>query len=184
MSFTARQIGTIGLALSLGLAAGCAGTGATPDSPEKRTEIAGELARLSLELGSLDSALDSGADWAWDASAETLEVEVGRALTEEEQAKVRDVLRNVLTEFLTPALWEETITRVYSEQFTADELDSILAFYDSPGGRKVLKTEQAVRQAVNSELEGPLEGRLEEFIGRVDEELAKAFPDLATGEGS
>jgi hypothetical protein len=184
MPFTTSKAGIIALGLSLVLLAGCAGGGATADSPEARAEIAGELARLSLEVGSLDSALDSGADWAWDASAETLEIEVGRALTEEEQAKVRDVLRDVLTEFLTPALWEETITRVYSERFTADELDSILAFYGSPAGRKVLETEQAVRQAVNLELEGPLEERLEEFIGRVDEELAKAFPDLATGEGS
>jgi hypothetical protein len=168
----------------MGFAIGCAGTGATPDSPEKRSEIAGELARLSLELGSLNRALDSGADWAWDASAETLEVELGRPLTEEEQAKVRATLRAVLAEFLTAALWQETISRVYAEHFTAAELESILTFYRSPVGRKVLQREAVVQQDVDGGLEGPLEERLEEFIDRVDEELAKAFPDLASGEGS
>ena len=81
-----------------------------------------------------------------------------------------------------------TLRGAFKLDGTAPERAALTVNKDSeicaPAGRKVLKTEQAVRQAVNSDLEGPLEGRLEEFIGRIDEELAKAFPDLAAGEGS
>ena len=178
MSLLSRWAGLIAIGALLAPAIGCAATVGTADSPETRAEIAGELARLSVETGTLERALDSGADLAWGASAETLQLELGRQLTAQEEGRVRDILRVALREFLTPQLWEETISRVYAAHFTAAELDSILAFYGSPAGRKVLELEGVLGNEVDEGLEGPLEEKLDAFIARVDEELGAAFEGL------
>jgi len=163
--------GSVVLALTLA----CSAPGETPDTPENRAEIAGKLATLSVELGSFEDVLDRGADLAWTASADTLTLELGRELTEEEQAQVREVLRAVLGEFLTEELWKETVIRVYADEFTASELASILSFYDSPVGRKVLDLETALTEEVHDSLGDTLDARLDEFIERVDAELATKF---------
>ncbi len=181
MTWTQKHAGFVTLGLILGLTIGCAGP---TDSPEARQELAGELARLSVELGSLDRLLEDGAEMAWSSSADTIRLELGRELTGQEQGQVQRILRTVLSEFVTAELWEETVTRVYAENFTAGELDSMLEFYSSPAGRKSLQLQGKLTQQVDAAVEQALEARIDEFIARVDEELALAFPGLGSGAAS
>ena len=171
------------LGLFIVLAVGCASHDGA-DSSRTAEEAARELARLSVELGSLDAALGRAADWTWSASHDALTLELGREPSEEENDRGRAILREVLSEFLTTELWEESITRVYTERFTAAELNEIVRFYNSPVGRKVLTLEGEVTDAVDDEIGEALgEGRLEQFIARVDEALGAEF-GLDGGQGS
>ena len=62
---------------ALAVLAGCAaGDGGGP--ARNAEEVAGDLARLAIELGSLDNMLDRGADLAWESSLDTLRLEIGR----------------------------------------------------------------------------------------------------------
>jgi hypothetical protein len=171
------------LGLFIVLAVGCASHDGA-DLSRTAEESALELARLSTELGALDSALGRAADWTWSASIDALTLELGRVPSEEENDRGRAILREVLAEFLTPGLWEESITSVYSDRFTAAELNEIVRFYDSPVGRKVLSLEGEVTDAVDDEIGKALgEERLEEFIARVDEALGAEF-GFGDGQGS
>ena len=58
--------------LVLGAALAMACGGPPPDTPELRQEKALEVARLEVEKGGLDEALDSGADYALAASLDAL----------------------------------------------------------------------------------------------------------------
>lgn len=180
MSGITRDGRFVTVAILLILAAGCSGTQhhATPDSPEGRAANAAELARLALELGSYDEILDSGAKLAESSSAAALELELGRSLTDEESATVRGLMRSVIAEFVTPEIWQDSVTAVYAEHLTADELHTLFEFYASPLGRKVLGMEGMLTEEVNTAVDAALEDRIDEFIGRVDEELAAAFPGI------
>ena len=175
--------GFVVLALCIVLAVGCAlQDGAGPSRTAE--EAAEELARLSIELGSLDAAVGRAADWTWSASLDALTLELGREPSEEENDRGRAILREVLAEFLTPELWEESIARVYMDRFTAVELNEMVRFYGSPVGRKVLTLEGEVTDAVDEEIGEALgEERLEEFITRVDDALGAEF-GLGEGQGS
>jgi hypothetical protein len=171
------------LGLFIALAVGCASHDGA-DSSRTAEESARELARLSIELGSLDAALGRAADWTWSASVDAFTLELGREPSEEENDRGRAILREVLGEFLTPELWGESIALVYTERFTAAELNEMVRFYGSPVGRKVLSLEGEVTDAVDDEIGAALgEGRLEEFIARVDEALGAEF-GLDGGQGS
>ena len=111
-------------------------------------------------------------------------MKLGREPSEEENDRGRAILREVLAGFLTPELWEKSITRVYTDRFTAAELNEMVRFYGSPVGRKVLSLEGEVTDAVDDEIGKALgEERLEEFIARVDEALRAEF-GFGDGQGS
>jgi hypothetical protein len=171
------------IGLSILLAASCAAQdGASPSRTAE--EAAQELARLSVELGSLDSALDRAADWTWGASLDSIVLALGREPTEDEQVRGLAVLREVIGEFVTPELWEQSVTRVYGEQFTAAELNEMVRFYGSPVGRKVLSLENQLTDEVDDLIGEALAGDpLESFIARVDEALGAEL-GLGGGEGS
>lgn len=171
------------LGLFIVLTVGCASHDGA-DSSRTAEEAAQELSRLSIEQGALDSALGRAADWTWSASTDALTLELGREPSEEENDRGRAILREVLAEFLTPGLWEESITSVYVDRFTAAELNEIVRFYSSPVGRKVLSLEGEVTDAVDDKIGEALgEERLEEFIARVDEALRVEF-GLGDGQDS
>jgi len=171
----------VGLAILL--AASCAaqeGGGAS----QTAEEASRELARLSVELGALDAALDRATGWTWAASSDAVVLELGREPSEEEQARARAVLRQVIGEFLTPALWEESVARVYAEHFSAAELNEMVRFYGSPVGRKVLSLETRLSDEVDDRIGESLGGEtLEAFIARVDEALGAEL-GLSEGQGS
>jgi hypothetical protein len=177
-----KNTSKLSVLILIALAVACSGAEYVADSPEARVEIASTLARLSIETGSLDQTLNSGADLAFDYTEEALKVEIGRELTDDEKAQVRAIIYRVLGEFLTGELWQQTLTEIFAENFTASELAETLAFFESPTGRKILETEAVMNREIDDRADEVLTPRLEEFSDRIDEELAKAFPSLGGGE--
>ncbi len=155
-----------------------------PDTPELRQEKALEVARLEVEKGGLDEALDSGADYALAASLDALSGELGREPTEEEAARVRGVLRSVLAAVLTAERWQEASAAVYARHLTPDELEDLAAFYRSPTGTRILGLQSELSSDLGDAAEEILGEREGEFARLVDEALAEEFPELKqeTGE--
>jgi hypothetical protein len=180
MARSTQHIRLMMFVMAIALTSACAAQPA--DAARTPEEAARELARLSTELGSLGTTLDRGADWALDSSTDSLTLELGREPSEAEKKTVRDILRAVLGEFMTAEIWEESITKVYSQHFSAEELDALIAFYQSPAGRKSLELQDRLTDEVDEVMGAAVEQRMDEFITRVDEELSSAFPELE-GEG-
>jgi hypothetical protein len=167
----------------LTLTVGCGGTQQVADTPENRQEISQKLAELSVQSGSLNEILDNGAEMAAAANAETLKVALGRELSVEEQRRVLMIMRGVLEEFLTPEVWAEIMAETFAGHFTATELQSILTFYESEAGNKVLRLDAQMKREIDAKTEARFGGRFEEFANRVDQELARAFGPAPPGGG-
>jgi len=160
------------------LISACAGAAPIADSPEAREEKARAIVRLEIENGGLDERLDRGAELARAYSLDALKLELGRELTVDEQQAVLEIMRSVLGEYLTAEAWEGLLTEVYAGNFTAAELQEILAFFESPAGRKTLDLSDQLSAEIDEQADAMFEGRIDEFANRVDEELAKRFPAL------
>ncbi len=163
------------LSLLMLVAAGCSQAPAE-DTTENRERLAVRLARLAAEKGAFDRALDNGADLATRATAPALELDRGRNLTEDERGLLRETLRSVITEFVSTQEWQAIVSQVYQEEFTAGELESILEFYDTPLGHKLIRKRGALTKRVEADTDALFDSRLDAFIERADEAVAAAFP--------
>jgi hypothetical protein len=164
------------------MAVGCGQVAPIEDSPESRLEGARALTALEVESGALDDMLDEGAALARQATADMLMIELEREPSQEDLAQLEAVMRDGLAEFLTAELWQETVAKVYAENFTAAELQETVAFYGSPTGQKILSHGRALDNAVGEAVEAALEVHSDEFTARVDAALAESFPELAEGD--
>ena len=161
--------------MALTLALNCAGQ-PPADTPENRAELAAKLALLAGEHGAFDRVLDKGADLATDATIPALELDRGRRLSDAEQTLLRNTLRSVIDEFVPRSQWQEIVGRIYAEEFSAGELDTIVDFYDTPLGHKLIQKRGSLTQRVEAETERLFNARLDEFIERADEAIAAALP--------
>jgi len=171
----------VAVVVSLATIGACGGAGQIEDTPEMRNEIARKIVKLEIESGDLDQRLDQGADLAQAYSLDTLRLELGRELTDQELTRVREVMRSVLGEYLTEEGWEGILTEVYVEHFTAPEMQEIADFFKSPAGAKILRLSAQLSDEIEAKADAMFEGRLDEFVNRIDEELGKAFPELQEG---
>jgi hypothetical protein len=185
MMLKTTRAGWVVCGLLVVLTAGCAAQPGSSGSSRTAEEAAAELARESVELGGLDRMLDTGAELGWAASLDAFKLELGREPTDDEQERGRATMRAVLAEFLTADLWEESVTRVYAQHFTADELEELLGFYTSPVGQKSLRLEGQLADEIDDGVEQMLgEEGLDRFIDRLDAALSQAFPELGDEAGS
>jgi hypothetical protein len=168
--------------MPLAMLGSCGDAAHIEDSPEARIEMARKVVKLEIENGDLDQRLDRGADLAQAYSLDTLRLELGRELTDQELDRVREIMRSVLGEFLTAEAWEGILTEVYAKHFTAHEMHTIYDFFNSPAGKKVMQLSGQMMQEIDSKTDVVFEGQMDAFVGRIDEELGKAFPALLEGE--
>ena len=148
------------------------------DTPEARLEKARDVAQIEVDGGALADALNLGADIAFAASADALEMELGRAATEEEQDRVRGVFRDALAQFLTPEAWVEASAAVYAEHLTAAELDDLARFYRTATGSKLLSIQEELTTQLGDAAEAIVVENEAAFAARVDEALVEAFPEI------
>ncbi len=148
------------------------------DSPEARLEQARALTAVEVESGALDEMLDEGAALAREATADMLMLDLEREPSEDDLAQLETVLRAGLAEFLTADLWQEVVSEVYAENFTASELQAAVEFYNSPTGRKILSMGQRLDDEVGNAVEAALEIHNDEFVAMVDAALAERFPEV------
>jgi hypothetical protein len=160
------------------MAVGCAQPAPIADSPEARLEQARALTAVEVESGALDDMLDEGAALAREATADMLMIELEREPSQEDLAQLEAVIREGLAEFLTADLWQETVAKIYAENFTAAELQATKEFYMSPTGRKILSIQRSLDREVGDAVETALEVHSDEFTARVDAALAERFPEL------
>jgi hypothetical protein len=163
------------------MAVGCSQPAPIPDSPEARLEQARALTALEVESGALDAMLDEGAALAREATRDLLMLELEREPSAEDLAQLEAVMRTGLVEFLTAELWQETVAKVYAENFTAAELEATREFYMSPTGRKILSIQRSLDREVGDAVETALEVHSDEFAARIDAALAERFPEFAEG---
>jgi hypothetical protein len=154
------------------LSLGCTAVESQPMSKP----TAEEMARLSIDGGSLSRALDLGAAAALDSSVEALELKLGRGLSEGEAQQVREILRSALAEIVTPDSWEQALAETYRAHFTEDEIEQALEFYRSPVGRKVLEEDALMAQEIEDRVVASFEAQRDEFSAKVDAVLAEIFP--------
>ena len=152
------------------------------DTPELRLERARQVARLEIEGGALDDALNVGADIALAAAGDALERELGRPVTDEERERVHGIFREALAEFLTPEVWVEQSAVVYARHLTPAELNELAAFYGTSTGSKLLSMQADLTHELGDAAEAIVVENEMAFAGRVDEALAAAFPELGGGQ--
>jgi hypothetical protein len=181
--FSMRMFGGTALLFAVLPGMACVSQSGKAENSGTSTGPAARLATLSIELGSLEQRLDGGADLALESSIGTFEQEMGRNATEQEKDQVRAIFRSVLGEFLTPKVWEASLTKVYVAHFSAAEIEELIQFYDSPVGRKVLELDVVLSRELDNAIEEVLDPKMAEFIDRVDEEIEATFGDL-NGAGS
>jgi len=184
---TKIELAVASVAMLLAVFTGCGGSHPShhqvADSPEARQVEAEAFARLSIEGGSRERALDDGAQLGEAYSLETLKIELGRELTEAERETVRGIMREALAGILTPEVWSETLVAVCTEHFTAGELRELNEFFQGPTGAKFLRLESQLGDAVNDRTDAVFKEHIDAFSEQVDERLGQAFPELATEEG-
>ena len=160
------------------LIVGCSGAGYVEDTPEARGELAGELARMSAEFGHYQQMLDEGVEVARSATEDALAIELGRELTDAEVEGLVASLRSVLAEFVTESMWTDSVVAAYEKHFTASELSDMRDFYASPTGKRMLQLEDAAAADIEASVDSALDGRLDEFIARLDEKISANLPGL------
>ncbi len=175
-----RDLRTAGATVALLAASAC---GQMADTPELRLEKAREVAQLEVQGGALDEALNLGADIAMAASLDALVAQLGREATTAEQTRVRDIFRDALAEFLTPATWVDASATVYARHLTPSELDDLANFYRTTTGSKILSLQEEMTTELGDAAEQIVVENELAFAESVDAALAEAFPELAQGSG-
>lgn len=160
----------------------CSQPASIADSPEARLEQAHALTAVEVESGALDDMLDEGAALAREATADMLMLELEREPSEEDLAELEAVMRAGLAEFLTADLWQETVAKVYADNFTAAELQATWEFYQSTAGRKILSLQRSLDAEVGDAVDAALEVHSDEFEARINAALAERFPEFADGD--
>ena len=163
------------------MAVGCGQAAPIADSPEARLEQARALTAIEMESGALGDMLDEGAALAREATADMLMLELEREPSDEDLAQLEAVMRAGLAEFLTAELWQETVGKVYAENFTAAELQATREFYESPAGRKIMSIQRSLDAEVGDAVDAALEVHSGEFEARINAALAERFPEFADG---
>jgi len=163
------------------VAAACAGQVSAPDTPENRLEVAVALATMFAEAGAVDRALSEGAELATESTIPALELDLGRALTDEEKVRLGEIMRGVLGEFLTEDQWVETVGDVLADHFTVGEIDALTKFYKSPAGVRFMELEATLTRDIDDRVGDAFDERFDAFAARVDEELSRSFEGLSEG---
>jgi len=158
--------------------AGCA---PEKDTPELRLKRAEEVAALEVEHGAFDSALDRGANIALSASLVTLGEELKRPTTEADKDRLRGILRGALAEFMTKEAWMKVESEAYASHLTAAELADLAKFYRTSTGSRLLTVQSDLTTEMSEAADKLFAENRDSFAKRVEEEVDKAFPELAQG---
>jgi len=168
---------------TVAIATSCAPSADLPDTPELRLEKARVLAQQEREGGGFDETLDRGATFAFESVADALTLELERELAAGERDRVEAIMRAVIAEFLPVDAWENALVQVYAAHFSPAELQATIEFFSSPVGKKIIELQGTIDRQTGDAVDEIIGSRIEEFIQRIDDELAKEFPELAE-EGS
>jgi hypothetical protein len=167
---------TVVLSVLLLTLAACAGSAQVAE--DDRAALARTLAGVFVDGGSYARILDEGAELAESYSVDAIEFELGRTVSDDERARVRQILHDVLAEFLTQTRMEQILTDVCERNFTAAQLDATINYFRSPAGVRFLEIEATLAREIDEQVMALLGADEDAFVGRVDQALAVEFPGL------
>jgi hypothetical protein len=162
------------------LAAALAAPGPSGAQPLPEDDPARQLARLMLEGNARASIEQQVGAGMMQAMASMLQERLHRRLQEPEIRTLAGIVQRFLGETLTPTRTEEIAADVYTRYFEPDELRELLAFQQSPVGRKTARL--APRVAFDTAQALDREIRRSHALPQLVDELRRAFPVLGPSE--
>lgn len=97
-----------------------------------------------------------------------------RQLTPEQRKKLDDAAQRqsaAMREEMSWAMMKPMYVQVYSETFTQEEIDGLIAFYESPSGRAFIAKMPMVLQKSMSFLQNRIDGLMQRMQGAIKETL-------------
>jgi hypothetical protein len=134
-----------------------------------------DLARKEFSYGTFAAVMDQAADTSLLTMRPALEKELDRELTHSENDKLKDMIHELLNEVYPEDLWIEEFSKIYTRYFTAEEIDSILKFYDTGPGRKMLELSSTLMSEGERAGLRLFESKKDIFSKRFIEEFTKVF---------
>jgi hypothetical protein len=131
------------------LAAVFAATSATaPQTEATRAEtIARSLARLNADRAFYDVIIEYAETLLLPAMRTGVESALKRQLSSSDLEKLKSVIRRTALDVFPVKPFEDALTPVYTEHFTATELESLIAFYGTSLGQKLFLVTPLLTQA-------------------------------------
>lgn len=176
-------VGRVLLLISLAaLGAYCSPRQSGSDTSGAGAETARQLALIDIESGSYERSISQGAQLAYGSMLDTLKLQLGREPTDREKGAVVRMLESNLSQVMDRDSWEEMLTELYGDHFSAEELSQFLDFVQTPAGRRMLAVQESFDADREKRIDDLIEARLESFTQAVDGGLARIFPELGKEE--
>jgi len=154
----------------------CASTQPSARLSIAQTKVAAEdLARKEYSYGTFTTLIDEASDQFLLTMRPILEKELERELTYKENDSLKDILRDLINEVYPVELWVEEISKIYIRYFTAQEIESILKFYETGPGKRMLELGPILRSEGGEAGIQIYNSRQDRFTKRFVEEFTKAF---------
>lgn len=111
------------------------------DTPEIHNEYANKIAHKILEEGGYKVLVDQGAAQGMAIFQANLRGANGVELAKDKYDAATEAMRAAIQKSLPMELWEPSFANLYAKQFSTEELASILAFYETPSGKRLLASQ-------------------------------------------
>jgi len=98
--------------------------------------------------------------------------------TPEQLAKVSSLFEDSFSDISVDEL-VDVIVPIYQQHVSKSDVEQIVAFYRSPVGQRLLAEQPAMMQESMAKSSELMQTKLPAIMKRMDENLAKAFPELA-----
>lgn len=117
------------------------------DTPETHKEYARKVAHTILAEGGYKLLVDQGAAQGLALFQANIRGMSGVEIARGKYDAAAEAMRAAIEKSLPQELWEPAFTDLYAKQFSTDELASMLSFYETPVGKRLL----ASQEILNSE---------------------------------
>ena len=141
----------------------------------RRQLLAQDLTNLEFGSGGFDTLFDTMSTLVLAVLRPTLEETIGRELSHTENDRLKLILDQVFRDVYPRQLWVDRIVPIYAQVFSANELQEIIEFYQTPIGQKLLRMEPRLTRELEKAGEEIVASREEEFGERFEAEFVRAF---------
>lgn len=144
--------------------------------PQKQLSLqspARELAFLLLSYGQFNQIAEVMAETAVKDFRPEIEKKLSRELSRSEDEQFKAVFRRVSAEVYSKEFWVEVVVKVYSDFFSNEEIRSLVSFYKTEAGKKILYLGTALTKELEATSIKLGEKKQQILVNRLGEELDK-----------
>lgn len=145
---------------------------ATPSEKRSKT-VAEELALLLLSYGQFNQVVETMAESAMQGFRPAIEKKIGRELSRSEDEQFKVMFKNVFAEVYPKEFWVEVVSKVYSDFFSIEEIRSLISFYQTQTGKKMLYVYPSLMKELETASVKFGEKKQTLLLKRLEEELSK-----------